>query len=257
MAREIKNSRLSTRKLNFSRNHILANLPKHEYDQIAPLLEPVSLPAGKMLHDVNEPITNEYFVTSGLASIITMMSNGDSVEVGMVGNEGFTGLPVLLDIPSSSSRVIIQITGDGLQMDSKALREMLLGVPLLEFNLARFSYLQALQMAQIAACNRLHEIEERLARWLLMVQDRIKSNVVSLTHEFLGSMLGTRRASVTIAAGILHKAGIIEYRRGQIHILDRQKLEETACECYEIVHGQFEAYLKADAPARSSIPTPA
>ena len=255
MAKEVKNSRLSARNLN--RNNILAGLPKREYDRIAPLLKTVSLPAGRILQDVDEPIINDYFVTSGLISMVTLMSNGDCVEVGIVGNEGFTGLPMLLGIPSSSSRLNVQISGDALQIDSNALRKLLAAVPLLEVKLARFSYLQALQMAQIAACNRLHEVGERLSRWLLMVQDRIRTNVVPLTHEFLGNMLGSRRASVTIAAGMLHKAGIIEYRRGWIHILNRQKLEETACECYEIVHEQFKAYLKPEVPARSRIATSA
>jgi CRP-like cAMP-binding protein len=151
----------------------------------------------------------------------------------------------------------MQVSGDALRIESRSLQKLAGQLPGLERRLMRFTYLQAMHMAQIAACNRLHDVEERLARWLLMVQDRVHMDVFALTHEFLGNMLGSRRASVTIAAGILQKAGIIECSRGKIFIVDREKLEETACECYAIVRGEFDAYLKNEAPASPFFRPPA
>ena len=225
-------------------NFILRSLPPEEYKLILPHLQLTSLDVGFVLHDMREPVRSGYFVNNGLVSTLTVMSNGDSVEVGIVGQEGFSGLPALLNISSSSSRLIVQIAGEALKIKSRALHEVLAKAPTLERLLARFSHLQALHMAQIAACNRLHNLPERLARWLLMTQDRIQTDRIPLTHEFLANMLGTRRSSVTITAGLLQSAGVITYSRGKVRVLDRQKLTETACECYDVVRLQLDAYLK-------------
>ena len=225
-------------------NLILRSLPAEEYNLILPHLELTTLTPGTVLHEVREPVRTGYFVNCGLISTLTVMSNGDSVEVGIVGSEGFSGLPALLNISSSSSRLIVQIAGEALKIKAGALHDVIAQAPTFERVLARFSYLQALHMAQIAACNRLHNLPERLARWLLMTQDRVGGDAFALTHEFLGYMLGTRRSSVTITAGLLQTAGVIEYKRGKIHILDRQKLEDSACECYEVVRSQLETYFE-------------
>ena len=223
-------------------NLILRSLPAEEYNLILPHLQLSTLTPGLVLHEAREPVRSGYFVNSGLISTLTVMSNGDTVEVGIVGYEGFSGLPALLNISSSSSRLIVQIAGEALKITAGALSEVTAQAPTLERVLARFSYLQALHMAQIAACNRLHNLPERLARWLLMTQDRVGGDAFDMTHEFLAYMLGTRRSSVTITAGLLQSAGVIEYKRGKILILDRQKLEDSACECYEVVRLQFNAY---------------
>lgn len=234
-------------------NHILQALPVKEYERLLPHLQPVSLVQGQVLFDVGAPILGGYFVNTGLVSCLTVMGNGDSVEVGLLGHEGFAGLPILLNIAHSSALINVQITGNALRINADALHSLLPDLPMLERLLARFTYLQALQAQQIAACNRLHEVDERLARWLLMTQDRVHLEVLPLTHDLLASMLGTRRSSVSVAAGILQKAGIIDYRRGKVHILNHQKLEEAACECYPVVVAQLHAYLETGMVSRPHI----
>ena len=199
-------------------NHILQTLPSQEYERLLPHLQPFPLVQHQAIFDVGAPIKGGYFVNSGLISCLTVMQNGDSVEVGLVGSEGFAGLPILLNIVHSSARLTVQISGDALRINVDTLGELLPQLPMLERLLSRFSYLQALQSQQIAACNRLHEVEERLARWLLMTQDRVPIPLLPLTHDLLAAMLGTRRSSVTVAAGILQRAGIIDYRRGKVNI---------------------------------------
>ena len=234
-------------------NHILRALPVKEYDKLLPKLEAISLPQHAVLYEVGKAITTGYFVSSGLVSCLTVMENGDSVEVGLLGNEGFAGLPILLNIANSSARVTVQIAADLLTIKASMLHELLPELPMLERLLSRFTYLQALQSQQIAACNRLHEVEERLARWILMTQDRVRVDTLPLTHDLLASMLGTRRSSVSVAAGILQRAGIIDYRRGKVNILNRNKLEAAACECYEVVRTQLRSYLDTGLVVRPKI----
>ncbi|HEY6337073.1 MAG TPA: Crp/Fnr family transcriptional regulator [Candidatus Sulfotelmatobacter sp.] len=234
-------------------NHILQALPAKEYARLLPQLQPVPLVQNQVLFDVGAPIAGGYFVNTGLVSCLTVMRNGDSVEVGLLGYEGFAGLPILLNIANSSVRITVQITGDAMRINADALHNLLPQLPMLERLLSRFTYLQALQAQQIAACNRLHEVDERLARWLLMTQDRVRLDVLPLTQELMADMLGTRRSSVTVAAGILQRAGIIDYRRGKVHILDRQKLEDAACECHLAVRSQLAAYLDTGMVSRPQI----
>ncbi len=231
-------------------NHILQALPPKEYDKLLPHLKLIHLTQHDVIYEVGAPIKMGYFVKTGMVSCLTVMENGDSVEVGLLGREGFAGLPILLNIANSSARLTSQISGDALRINAEALHELLPQLPMLERMLSRFTYLQALQSQQIAACNRLHEVEERLARWLLMTQDRVSSQVLPLTHDLLASMLGTRRSSVTVAAGILQKAGIVDHRRGKVNILSRQKLEQACCECYPVVREQLDAYLKTSMVTR-------
>jgi CRP-like cAMP-binding protein len=171
-------------------------------------------------------------MNSGLASILTVMADGKSVEVGLTGKEGFVGIPLLAGFSSSPTRVIIQIEGSAFRMRAARLIELLRTCPKFERRLQQFSQVVTLQASQVAACNRLHEVDERLARWLLMSQDRIGSKLVPLTQEFLAHMLGTRRSSVTVAAGVLQKAGLITYARGRVSIVNREGLEDATCECY-------------------------
>lgn len=234
-------------------NHILQALPVREYERLLPLLQPVPLLQGQVLFEVGGPILGGYFVNTGLISCLTVMKNGDSVEVGLLGHEGFAGLPILMNIAHSSALINVQVTGDAMRINADALHKLLPDLPMLERLLSRFTYLQALQAQQIAACNRLHEVDERLARWLLMTQDRVHLEILPLTHDLLAGMLGTRRSSVTVAAGILQRAGIIDYRRGKVHILNRQKLEQAACECYPVVHAQLHAYLDTGMVSRPEV----
>jgi CRP-like cAMP-binding protein len=171
-------------------------------------------------------------MNSGLASVLNVTQEGRTVEVGLTGKEGFVGLPLLVGFQSSSSRVIIQIEGTAFRMSAATLVALQRACPTLEKRMHRYAQVLAMQASQVAACNRLHEVDERLARWLLMSQDRIGGEVVPLTQEFLAHMLGTRRSSVTVAASVLQKAGLIKYSRGSVNIVDRKALEEAACECY-------------------------
>jgi CRP-like cAMP-binding protein len=188
-----------------------------------------------VLHEAGENVDDGYFMESGMTSILTVMEDGTSVEVGLVGKEGFIGTAILAGFRITPTRAITQAAGGALRVKRAELEKILAQCPRLQFLLNRYAQVLAVQTSQAAACNRLHNLEERLARWLLMSQDRINSDVLPLTHDFLAQMLGTRRSSVTIAAGILHKAGLIEYRRGQVAILDRAGLEKAACECYAAV----------------------
>src|SRR6202042_1757010 len=162
--------------------------------------------------------------------------------VGLVGREGFIGLPLVAGFRTTPTRAITQIEGSAFRVDSETLVGLLPQCAMLERRLQQFAQILAMQVTQIAACNRLHEVNERLARWLLMSADRIGSNSVPLTQELIAQMLGTRRSSVTVAAGMLQKAGLIAHTRGDVKIVDRPKLEEAACECYEIMVREIEEW---------------
>src|ERR1700746_3873079 len=196
------------------RNLILLGLPAKECDAILKNLEFIELPTPFVLHEAGEPIKFVYFIESGLASFLTMMVDGKSVEVGLAGKEVFIVLPLVVGLSTSATRVIMQVSGSAYRTSSKDFAKVLSACPALQEKLSRYSLDLGMQAIHVAACNRLHEVEERLARWLLMSQDRLGGDVVPLTQEFLAHMLGTRRASVTVAAGILQKAGLTTYYRG-------------------------------------------
>lgn len=221
-------------------NLILRDLPQPERDRIFPSLEFVRLKLHQVLHEVGDTIRSGYFLNTGLGSVLTVQPDGKSVEVGLIGKEGFVGLPVIFGFKTSATRVVTQADGTAYRVDVQTLQKDLPRCPRLERQLQRFSMILGMQSTQIAACNRLHEVVERLARWLLMSHDRIGGETLPLTQEFLGQMLGTRRASVSEAAGILQKAGMISYTRGTVTILSRGKLEECACDCYQIIQQQKE-----------------
>jgi CRP-like cAMP-binding protein len=221
-------------------NKILLALPKRERVALFSKLKFVSLPIRTMLNQVGEPIEFGYFMNDGLASVLSIMGNGKSVEVGLCGREGFVGLPLVAGFSTSPTRVIVQVAGGGFRIGAKNLIAALLDCPHLVIALQRFAQELGVQASQIAACNRLHKIDERLANWLLMSQDRLGNDgVIPLTQEFLAHMLGTRRASVTVAAGILQKAGLIIYKRGVVKVESRPGLEDATCECYGIMLRQI------------------
>ena len=216
-------------------NIVLLSIPDGEYNKLRPYLEPISLPCRRHLHEPGERMDFGYFMNGGITSLIIVTSDGRSVEVGIVGKEGFVGAPLVVGVQRSPYQAVVQMPADGLRIRAAAIAEIQDSTPQLNLLLNRYAQIQGLQVAQVAACNRLHEIEQRLARWLLMSQDRVNSGALPMTHDFLAQMLGTGRPSVTLAAGILQKAGMIEYTRGNVKIVNRKSLEEAACECYRVI----------------------
>lgn len=223
-------------------NQILLQLPLKERGMLLPKLELVRLKTHHVLHEPGDTLKSAYFCNTGLISILSVFPDGKSVEVGLIGREGFVGVPLVAGFRTTPTRAVAQIEATAFRVDGETLMLILKQCPQLERQLQQFSQILAMQVTQIAACNRLHEVDERLARWLLMSADRIGSDSVPLTQEFLAQMLGTRRSSVTVAAGILEKAGLIAHSRGETEIIDRPKLEEAACECYGIMQRQIEAW---------------
>ena len=217
---------------------ILLGLARKEYDAVFADLEFVEMRTHDLLNEMGEPIEYCYFVNSGLASILNVTADGKSVEVGLTGKEGLVGLPLVVGLKTSASRVVVQIAGTAFRLSATNMVRVLRKCAQLEKRLNRYSQELGMQSMQVAACNRLHEVPQRLARWLLMSQDRIGGDLVPLTQEFLAHMLGTRRASVTVGAGILQRAGLITYTRGAVTIVNRRNLEEAACECYEVITRQ-------------------
>jgi CRP-like cAMP-binding protein len=223
-------------------NEILLGLPAKERELLLPKLEFVRLKTHHVLHEPGDTLKSAYFPNSGLVSILSVFPDGKSVEVGLVGKEGFIGLPLVAGFRTAPTRAIAQIEGSSFRVDGETLIGVLRQCPKLERHLQQFAQIMAMQVTQIAACNRLHEVNERLARWLLMSADRIGSNSVPLTQELIAQMLGTRRSSVTVASGMLQKAGLIAHTRGDVKITDRRKLEQAACECYAIMVHQVKEW---------------
>jgi CRP-like cAMP-binding protein len=219
-------------------NLILLALPRKERTQLFPSLEFVRLNLHHLLHEAGEVIKSAYFINHGMASVLTVLPDGKSVEVGLIGKEGFVGFPVVFGFKTSPLRVVIQANATAYRVDVSTLRKILPECPELNQQIQRFAMLLAMQSTQLAACNRLHDVEERLARWLMMCHDRIGGDTLPLTQEFLGQMLGTRRSSVSVAASLLQKAGMISYTRGNVTILNKPKLTEAACDCYDIIERQ-------------------
>lgn len=227
-----------------TQNLILHALPRKERAALLSKSEVQTFPAHTVLVESAEPIKFCYFLISGVVSIIRVMTDGKSVEVGLTGREGFIGLPLIVGFSRSPTRAIVQIEARGYKLRARDLKNALKNSPRLRESLHRYSQELSIQAIQIAACNRLHEVDERLARWLLMSQDRVGNTTFPLTQEFISHMLGTRRASVTVAAGILQKAGLITYKRGQVTIEDRTGLESASCECYEGITHMIEQWHK-------------
>ncbi|MBZ5645168.1 MAG: Crp/Fnr family transcriptional regulator [Acidobacteriia bacterium] len=225
-------------------NSILLGLPPKERKMVCAKLEFVEFPTRFLLNEIGKPIEFAYFIDSGLASVLNVTSQGKSVEVGLSGKEGFVGLPLLVGFRNSPTRAVAQIAGTAFRVSADDLANLLPRCPHLLKRLHRYTQEFALQVTQVAACNRLHRVDQRLARWFLMSQDRMGGSSFMLTQEFLSHMLGTRRASVTIAAGILHKAGLITYRRGKVSIENRAGLEKAACECYGSLTRQLKQWRR-------------
>jgi CRP-like cAMP-binding protein len=214
---------------------ILLSIPDREYASLRPHLEYVSLPNHLVLHEAGSKLDFAYFPNRGLISLVVVMKDGKTAEAGIVGNEGFTGTLAAVGLSWSTLQAIVQITGDGFRVEVGALRNTLESAPDLRLTLSRYAAIRSMQVAQTAACNRLHDIGQRLARWLLMTQDRVDSGSLAITHDFLATMLGTDRPTVSSAAGVLQRKKLIEYTRGMVEIVNRKKLENSACECYGVI----------------------
>ncbi len=220
-------------------NKVLLSMPDNEYQLMRADLTFIDLPGHLSLHEPTQKIEFVYFPNRGMVSQVVVTKDGRTVEVGVVGSEGYVGAGLAAGLSRSSVREIMQIAGDGFRMMGNALERILRSTPQLQVLLNRHTGLQGMQVAQTAACNRLHDIQQRLSRWLLMTQDRVHSGVLPITHDFIATMMGTDRSTVSLAASVLQKKGTIDYVRGAVKILDRRKLEKSACECYGVIQ-QFE-----------------
>ena len=219
------------------KNRVLSALPQAKIKRIEPFLTRVALPVRTPLLDGNASYA--YFLEDGLASVVLTLADGSTVEVGVIGIDGVVGLPVLLGAATIPGETFIQVAGSGYRIDAQRLRAEFERDGQLRSYLQKYVVANMVQSAQNTACNRLHAISERLARWLLTCHDRIQSDHMPLTHEFLGQMLGAPRTTVTLAAGMLNQAGLIDYTRGHVTIRNRGGLEHVACECYGTVRDEF------------------
>lgn len=224
-------------------NQLLSALPQEEFERLWPNLEFVSLAFQQVLSEANQAIEYVYFPNNGIISLVTITEDGGTVEAATVGNEGMVGISVFLGVDKVPVQAISQMPGDALRMRTETFkREITPNSPLYPL-LLRYTQVLISQLSQTVACNRLHSVEERCCRWLLLCQDRVRSNQFALTQETLAQMLGVRRASVSVVAAILQKAGLIRYTRGKITILDRAGLEAASCECYRVVKAEFDRLL--------------
>ena len=225
------------------RSRLLQALPEAARSGIEAASERVSLGLKAILYEPNAPITHVYFPLSGVMSLVIEMQDGEVVEVATVGNEGFVGSPVFLGTDRSPTKAFAQVPGEVLKVAVEDFKRELQEQPALHELIRRYTQALMNQISQSTACNHLHSIQERMCRWLLMTHDRVGADQFSLTQEFLSQMLGVRRASVTVVAGILQQARLIEYQRGRIKVLNRAGLEEGACECYRVVRDEYDRLL--------------
>jgi CRP-like cAMP-binding protein len=221
-------------------NRVLVGLPAEVRGALLAALEAVSLPVGTVLYEPEEVPRYAHFITSGLASLVMETADGGSAEVMTIGNEGLIQAVHLLGLGEVPTRAFMQVAGTGLRMPFAELQAQLPVQGALMSAVLRYVQYQTAVVSVVAACNRLHSVDQRLARWLLMVQERIQSDELELTQQFLAEMLGARRTTVTEAAGILQRAGWIEYTRGRVRVLNRAGLQAAACECFQITSRYYQ-----------------
>ncbi|MEO0409043.1 MAG: Crp/Fnr family transcriptional regulator [Cyanobacteria bacterium P01_A01_bin.135] len=226
-----------------SPNRLLSLLPEADYQQLVPHLRPVTLALGQVLYEPFETISTVYFPTYSMISLVQVMEGGTTIEAGIVGSDGMLGYPVYLGGKQDTKRAIVQIGGEAIALDALVLSTLFNQSDGLQKLLLRYTQAFIAQISQTAVCNRFHPTEERLARWLLQSQDFAQSSNLKFTQAFLSSMLGVRRASVTVAANALQAAGLIDYSRGHVRILDRASLQSFCCECYGTVKSEYERLL--------------
>jgi CRP-like cAMP-binding protein len=234
---------MPTRSPNPQQNHILDALPTAERERLFPHLKLVKMPLGMVLYESGDLLRHIYFPTDSIVSLLYVMKDGASAEIAVIGNEGAVGVSLFMGGETTPSRAIVQSEGVAYRLTGARLKQ--------EFNrhgqmlhvLLRYTQALITQMAQTAVCNRHHSVDQQLCRWLLLSLDRLASDQVNMTQELIANMLGVRREGVTEAAGKLQQAGVIRYSRGQIKVLDRPRLEQLACECYEVVKKETDRLL--------------
>ena len=223
-------------------NKILSALPQEEFERLSPKLRDVDFKLGEVIYEAEEPINDVYFINSGIVSWLATLEDGNTVEAGVIGPEGVAGMAVLLGASSTPNQGLIQAELHASKILSRDLVTEFRKGGELNRLILRFVHSMFIQVAQTAACNRLHTLDQRLARWLLMTHDRTVGDSFPLTHDFLSRMLGVRRAGVSVAANSLRQDGLIDYHRGDIRIVDRNGLEDLSCECYEIVKQEYNSH---------------
>jgi CRP-like cAMP-binding protein len=224
-------------------NQLLAALPASEYERLLPHLEQVPLELGRALYESGSHQAYVYFPTDSIVSLLYVMEDGSSAEIAVVGNEGLVGIALFMGGESTPSRAVVQSAGYGYRLRASVLTTEFGQGRDLQHLLLRYTQALITQMAQTAVCNRHHSLDQQLCRWLLLSLDRLQSNRLVMTQELIANMLGVRREGVTEAAGQLHKAGLIEYQRGHITVLDRARLEQRTCECYGVVRKEYDRLL--------------
>jgi CRP-like cAMP-binding protein len=235
-------------------NRLLATLPRAELERMEHALEPVSIPVGAVLYEPGQTIQHVYFPTTAIISRIYVTEAGNSSAIAMIGNEGMIGAFALMGSKTSPNRAVANTAGFGYRMQAGLLlQEFSKGGPLMHL-LLRYVQASLTEIAQTAVCNRRHSVDEQLCKWLLQTLDRLPSNRVSVTQEAIASMIGVRREGITEAAGSLQRAGIIEYCRGQITVMDRAALEERTCECYMVVRNEFDRLMPWQEPTLPRLP---
>jgi CRP-like cAMP-binding protein len=224
-------------------NHLLAALPDAELDRWLPTLEPVDLPLGLVLYESGRTLSHVYFPTTAIVSLLFVLEDGDSAEIAVVGNEGVVGISLFMGGESTPSRAVVQSAGRGYRLSSRAIKESFNRNGAVMHLMLRYTQALITQMTQTAVCNRHHTLDKQLCRWLLLSLDRLQGNELAMTQELIANMLGVRREGVTEAALKLQAAGLIQYARGHITVLDRPGLERRTCECYAVVKKEYDRLL--------------
>ena len=237
-------------------NHLLAAIPEAEWARFAPHLTPVQMDLGMVVYESGNPQPYVYFPTDSIISLLYVMEDGASAEIAIVGREGLVGISLFMGGDTTASRAVVQSAGYAFRMKGKYIRDEFVLAGRVQQLFLRYTQALLTQMGQTAVCNRHHNVDQQLCRWLLMSLDRLSQDELTMTQELIANMLGVRREGVTDAAGKLQRAGIIQYTRGRIRVLDRAALEKRACECYRVVNAEFARLLPWDggrdieAPAR-------
>ena len=234
---------VSVRPTGPSENRLLGALPNDEYERLIPRLQEVSFSLGEVVYEFGGRLDYVFFPTTSIVSLLYTMENGSSAEMGLTGNDGVVGIALFMGGGTMPNRAVVQSAGGAVKMKAKDLQDEFALGGKFQYLLLRYTQALITQISQTAVCNRLHSVEQQLCRWLLLSHDRVKSDELIMTQELIADMLGVRREGVTVAAGRLQDDGAISYVRGHIKILDRKKLEETACECYRVVKDEFDRLL--------------
>jgi len=226
-----------------NQNHLLAALPTAEFERLAPHLEPVPMRLGEYLYEPGSQLRYVYFPTTAIVSLLYILESGCSAELAGVGNEGIVGISLFMGGDSTSSSAVVQTAGHGYRLPARLLKDEFNRAGLMQRLLLRYTQALLTQVAQTAACNRFHSIEQQLCRWLLTTLDRLPVTEMVMTHDLVASALGVRRGGITVAAGNLQRDGVISYRRGHISVTERLGLESRTCECYGIVKKELDRLL--------------